>query len=65
MAEETTKNNKWRKQYDDSKANLAKSLNMTPNTQQYGYTANPYSQYPSTMTSANPFFDELTEQGLI
>jgi len=24
MAEETTKNNKWRKQYDDSKANLAK-----------------------------------------
>ena len=51
--------------YNQAKANLAKSLNMTPNTQQYGYTANPYSQYPSTMTSANPFFDELTEQGLI
>ena len=51
--------------YNQAKANLAKSLNMTPNTQQYGYTANPYSQYQSTMTSANPFFDELTTLGLI
>ena len=51
--------------YNTAKANIANTLNMTPNTQQYGYTANPYSQYPSTMTSANPFFDELTEQGLI
>ena len=51
--------------YNTSKANIANTLNMTPNTQQYGYTANPYSQYPSTMTSANPFFDELTTQGLI
>ena len=51
--------------YNTAKANIANTLNMTPNTQQYGYTANPYSQYPSTMTSANPFFDELTSEGLI
>ena len=51
--------------YNTAKSNIANTLNMTPNTQQYGYTANPYSQYPSTMTSANPFFDELTTQGLI
>ncbi len=51
--------------YNTAKANIANTLNMTPNTQQYGYTANPYSNYPRSMTSANPFFDELTEQGLI
>ena len=51
--------------YNTAKANIANTLNMTPNTQQYGYTANPYSNYPRSMTSANPFFDELTTQGLI
>ena len=51
--------------YNIAKANIANTLNMTPNTQQYGYTANPYSNYPRSMTSANPFFDELTTQGLI
>tara|TARA_R100000742_G_C4271184_1_gene90042 strand:+ start:523 stop:1488 length:966 start_codon:yes stop_codon:yes gene_type:complete len=51
--------------YNQAKANIAKSLNMTPNTQQYGYMPNRYSNYSRSMTSANPFFDELTEQGLI
>ena len=51
--------------YNQAKANIAKSLNMTPNTQQYGYTPNPYSNYSRSMTSANPFYDELKTQGLI
>ena len=51
--------------YNQAKDQVAKSLNLTPNTQQFGYEANPYSNYSMSMTSANPFFDELTEQGLI
>ena len=51
--------------YNTAKANLAKSLNMTPNTQQYGYGNTFNDNYARSMTSANPFFDELTTQGLI
>ena len=51
--------------YNTAKSNIANTLNMTQNTSQYGYTANPYSSYPMSMTSANPFFDELTNEGLI
>ena len=51
--------------YNDAKNKIAKSLNLTPNTQQYGYNANPYSNYSMSMTSANPFYDELDNQGLI
>jgi len=51
--------------YNQAKDQMAKSLNLTPNNQQFGYTANPYPNYSMSMTSANPFFDPLTEQGLI
>jgi len=51
--------------YNQAKDQMAKSLNLTPNNQQFGYTANPYPNYSMSMTSANPFFDELTNQGLI
>jgi len=51
--------------YNQAKDQVAKSLNLTPNTQQFGYEANPYSNYSMSMTSANPFFDELDNQGLI
>jgi len=37
----------------------------TPNNQQYGF-GNTFNQnFDRSMTSANPFFDELTNQGLI
>ena len=51
--------------YNAAKANIAKSLNLQPNNQQYGY-GNTFNQnFDRSMTSANPFFDELTNQGLI
>jgi hypothetical protein len=51
--------------YNQAKNQLSQSLNLTPNTQQYGYTASPYSNYSMSMTSANPYYDELENQGLI
>ena len=51
--------------YNTAKANIANTLNMTPNTQQYGYNNILNDTYARSMTSANPFFDELTTQGLI
>ena len=51
--------------YNAAKANISKSLNLQPNNQQYGY-GNTFNQnFDRSMTSANPFFDELTNQGLI
>ena len=51
--------------YNAAKANIAKTLNLQPNNQQYGY-GNTFNQnFDRSMTSANPFFDELTNQGLI
>ena len=43
--------------YDQAKSDLAKTLNMTPNTNQFGYSGN--------MTSSNIYFNYLKEQGLI
>ena len=51
--------------YNTAKANIANTLNMTPNTQQYGYGNTFNDNYARSMTSANPFFDELTSEGLI
>jgi len=48
--------------YNKAKENMAKSLNLQPNTLQYGYNANPYAQL---MSSLNPYYDELKAQGLI
>jgi len=51
--------------YNDAKTKIANTLNLTPNTQQYGYGNTFNNTYARSMTSANPFFDELTTQGLI
>jgi hypothetical protein len=51
--------------YNDAKNKISQTLNLTPNNQQYGY-GNTFNQnFDRSMTSANPFFDELTNQGLI
>ena len=55
----------YMKTYDQAKANMAKSLNLTDTSAQFGYNANPFSNYSMSMTSANPFFEELKAQGLI
>jgi len=51
--------------YNAAKDKISQSLNLTPNTQQYGYGNTFNDNYSRSMTSANPFFDELTNQGLI
>ena len=51
--------------YDQAKANMAKSLNLTDTSAQFGYNANPFSNFSMSMTSKNPFFDELKAQGII
>ena len=51
--------------YNAAKDKILNTLNLTPNTQQYGY-GNTFNQnFDRSMTAANPFFDELTNQGLI
>jgi hypothetical protein len=51
--------------YNAAKDKIANTLNIQPNNQQYGY-GNTFNQnFDRSMTSANPFFDELTNQGLI
>ena len=51
--------------YNAAKDKISQSLNLQPNNQQYGY-GNTFNQnFDRSMTSANPFFDELTNQGLI
>ena len=51
--------------YNAAKDKISQTLNLTPNTQQYGYGNTFNDNYARSMTSANPFFDELTNQGLI
>ena len=51
--------------YNAAKNKISQTLNLTPNTQQYGYGNTFNDNYARSMTSANPFFDELTTQGLI
>jgi hypothetical protein len=43
--------------YDQAKADLAKTLNMTTNASQFGYNAN--------MSSSNIYYNYLKEQGLL
>ena len=51
--------------YNDAKNKIAQTLNLTPNNQQFGF-GNTFNQnYARSMTSANPFYRELDEQGLI
>lgn len=45
------------KAYDQAKADLSKSLNMTTNANQFGYNAN--------MSASNIYYNYLKEQGLI
>jgi len=51
--------------YNAAKNKISQTLNLTPNTQQYGYGNTFNDNYARSMTAANPFFDELTNQGLI
>ena len=51
--------------YNAAKNKIANTLNLQPNNQQYGYGNTFNDNYSRSMTSANPFFDELTNQGLI
>jgi len=51
--------------YNAAKNKISQSLNLQPNNQQYGYGNTFNNTYARSMTSANPFFDELTNQGLI
>ena len=51
--------------YNKAKTDMAAKLNLTANTQQYGYN-NPFqNNYGRSMDMYNPFFNELTDQGLI
>ena len=51
--------------YNAAKTKIANTLNLQPNNQQYGYGNTFNDNFARSMTSANPFFDELTNQGLI
>ena len=51
--------------YNAAKNKISQSLNLTPNNQQYGYGNTFNNTYARSMTSANPFEEELTNQGLI
>jgi len=51
--------------YNAAKTKIANTLNLTSNNNQYGYGNSFNQNYARSMTSANPFFDELTNQGLI
>ena len=51
--------------YNAAKNKISQTLNLTPNNQQYGYGNTFNDNYARSMTAANPFFDELTNQGLI
>jgi len=51
--------------YNAAKNKIANTLNLTQNTQQFGYGNAANNNFARSMTSANPFFDELTNQGLI
>ena len=57
--------NDFMTKYNTAKTNMANTLNMTPNTQQYGYGNTFASTYPRAMNSGNVFYEYLNEQGLI
>ena len=49
--------NNFMTSYDQAKADLAKTLNMTSNASQFGYNAN--------MSASNIYYNYLKEQGLL
>ena len=51
--------------YNTAKTKMAKTLNMTPNTQQYGYGNSYNDTYSRSMNNTNVFYNYLNEQGLI
>ena len=51
--------------YNKAKTDMAAKLNLTANTQQYGYNNTFQNNYGRSMDMYNPFFNELTDQGLI
>ena len=51
--------------YNQAKDRMAKTLNLTPTNQQFGYDPNAFSNFSMSMTSSNPFFEELQNQGII
>ena len=51
--------------YNTAKTNMAGILDLTPNTQQYGYENTYASNYPRAMNSGNVFYSYLNEEGLI
>ena len=57
--------NDFMTKYNTAKTNMASILDMTPNTQQYGYGNTFASTYPRAMNSGNVFYEYLNEQGLI
>ena len=51
--------------YNTAKTNMANTLNITPNTQQYGYGNSYNDTYSRSMNNTNIFYNYLNEQGLI
>jgi hypothetical protein len=51
--------------YNTAKSKMAKTLNITPNTQQYGYGNSYNDNYSRSMNNTNIFYNYLNEQGLI
>jgi len=51
--------------YNTAKTNMVGILDLTPNTQQYGYENTYASNYPRAMNSGNVFYSYLNEEGLI
>ena len=51
--------------YNTAKSKMAKTLNITPNTQQYGYGNSYNDTYSRSMNNTNVFYNYLNEQGLI
>ena len=51
--------------YNTAKSKMANTLNMTPNTQQYGYGNSYNDTYSRSMNNSNVFYNYLNEQGLI
>ena len=51
--------------YNTAKTKMAKTLNMTPNTNQYGYGNSYNDTYSRSMNNTNIFYNYLNEQGLI
>ena len=52
--------------YNNAKTNVNSILGITPTSQQFGYSAQPYGLLSSTNMTANPFnIDYLKKRGLI